>query len=414
MKVKDREDAAVVVKRVYKSFRLPHERHNGIKQLVLNFYRRRRYEKQNVLKGVDFEIKRGEFFGIVGRNGSGKSTLLKLLAGIYVPEKGSIEVRGGLTPFIELGVGFNPELTGRENVFLNGALLGFSRKEMEAMYDDIVEFAELEAFMDQRLKNYSSGMQVRLAFSIAIRADNDILLLDEVLAVGDAIFQKKCYSYFKELKRNKKTVIFVSHDTSILQEYCDRGVLIEAGKVVSKGKIGPVVKDYIDLLNEREEDQASKAKDSHGKKLPQKTRWGTGDIKSKAVITLDPVTGKERSVFSEAHESIRFQVTYAAQKAQDKPIYGVTITDAEGRRVFESNTLWSKVNTGRLLPGKPVTITWDVPNVFNTGTFHVSPAAADPTATIIYDWWDEAASFKVRKTQYSSALINVTHDVTVK
>src|SRR5690606_31573026 len=158
------------------------------------FRGKRTYEKQQVLKNISFEIKKGEFVGIVGRNGSGKSTLLKLLAGIYSPDKGSIEVNGKLVPFIELGVGFNPELTGRENVFLNGALLGFNRKEMQAMYKDIVEFAELERFMDQKLKNYSSGMQVRLAFSIAIRAQSDILLIDEVLAVGDAAFQQKCYA----------------------------------------------------------------------------------------------------------------------------------------------------------------------------------------------------------------------------
>src|SRR6185369_1020349 len=157
------------------------------------------YERQQVLKQVSFEIKKGEFFGIVGRNGSGKSTLLKLLAGIYVPDKGYIQVNGSLTPFIELGVGFNPELTGRENIFLNGALLGFDHKKVESIYDSIVDFAELHRFMDQKLKNYSSGMQVRLAFSIAIQAKTDILVLDEVLAVGDADFQRKCLQYFTQL-----------------------------------------------------------------------------------------------------------------------------------------------------------------------------------------------------------------------
>src|SRR4029078_11754340 len=173
----------VTVDTVHKSFRLHHERHTGLKQLLVNFYKRRSFEKQHVLKGVSFEIKKGEFFGIVGRHGSGKSTLLKLLAGIYVPDRGDVTVRGRLTPFIELGVGFNPELTGRENIYLNGALLGFNHKEMAAMYDTIVDVAELHKFMDQKLKNYSSGMQVRLAFSIAIRAKSDILLLDEVFAV---------------------------------------------------------------------------------------------------------------------------------------------------------------------------------------------------------------------------------------
>jgi len=195
------DDFAIRVEKVSKIFRLPHEKNSSIKSTVVNFYKRKKgYELQKALENVNFEIKKGEFFGIVGRNGSGKSTLLKLLAGIYTPTKGQVHVRGTLTPFIELGVGFNPELTGRENVYLNGALLGFSRKEMQAMYQDIVDFAEIERFMDQKLKNYSSGMQVRLAFSIAIRAQSDILLIDEVLAVGDAAFQQKCFDYFEELK----------------------------------------------------------------------------------------------------------------------------------------------------------------------------------------------------------------------
>ncbi len=193
-------DVMISVSELYKNFKLPHDQASGLKQAIVTFYKRDTgYELQKVLNNVTFEIKKGEFFGIVGRNGSGKSTLLKLLAGVYSPDRGSITINGNLTPFIELGVGFNPELTGRENVFLNGALLGFDHKQMENMYEKIVEFAELDRFMDQKLKNYSSGMQVRLAFSIAIRAESDVLLIDEVLAVGDAIFQKKCYDYNKNL-----------------------------------------------------------------------------------------------------------------------------------------------------------------------------------------------------------------------
>src|SRR5437868_892856 len=181
------KEVAIKVQNVSKTFKLPHEKQNSLKSVFIHAFRSKRgYEIQEALKDVSLEVKEGDFFGIVGRNGSGKSTLLKLLAGIYEPNSGTIEVRGSLTPFIELGVGFNPELTGRENVYLNGALLGFTRKEMQAMYYDIVEFAELERFMDQKLKNYSTGMQVRLAFSISIRVKSDIILLDEVLSVGNA------------------------------------------------------------------------------------------------------------------------------------------------------------------------------------------------------------------------------------
>ena len=236
---------AVVVKDLYKSFRLPHEQSSGIKQLLVNFLKREKgYEIQRVLNDVSFEIKKGEFFGIVGRNGSGKSTLLKLLAGIYVPDKGAVQVNGSLTPFIELGVGFNPELTGRENVYLNGALLGFSRQQMEQMYDDIVEFAELEKFMDQRLKNYSSGMQVRLAFSIAIRAESDILLIDEVLAVGDSAFQQKCFDYFQKLKENKSTIILVTHDMESVKRFCTRALIISDGHMEAIGRPSEIADLY--------------------------------------------------------------------------------------------------------------------------------------------------------------------------
>ena len=197
------DDVVLSVKHVGKYFRLPTEQATGLKQAFINWTKGiKGYKEQHVLHDINFDVHRGDFFGIVGRNGSGKSTLLKIISGIYVPDGGSVEVNGTLVPFIELGVGFNPELTGRENVYLNGALFGFSHDEIAAMYDDIVEFAELEEFMDQKLKNYSSGMQVRLAFSVAIKAQGDILVLDEVLAVGDEAFQRKCDDYFTKVKKD--------------------------------------------------------------------------------------------------------------------------------------------------------------------------------------------------------------------
>lgn len=238
------DDVAIRVTNLHKSFKLPTERAWGLKQAIFNRLRGiKGYKKQQVLRGLDFEIKKGEFVGIVGRNGSGKSTLLKTLSGIYYPDSGSVEVNGVLVPFIELGVGFNPELTGRENVYLNGALLGFSNKDMDKMYDEIVKFAELEQFMDQKLKNYSSGMQVRLAFSIAIRAQGDILILDEVLAVGDAAFQQKCNDYFASLHGNQ-TVVLVTHTMENVTKFCDRAILIENGKIACEGSTEKVTAAY--------------------------------------------------------------------------------------------------------------------------------------------------------------------------
>lgn len=244
-------DIAIAVKDLHKSFKLPTEQAFGLKQAIFNRLRGvKGYKEQKVLRGLNFEIKKGDFVGIVGRNGSGKSTLLKILAGIYYPEKGEVTIDGNLVPFIELGVGFNPELTGRENVYLNGALLGFSNAEMDQMYDDIWEFAELKDFQDQKLKNYSSGMQVRLAFSIAIRARGDILLLDEVLAVGDAAFQQKCNDYFADLKNRNQTVILVTHTMSNVRKFCNRAILINDGEILKDGDPEQVANAYLNLWNQ--------------------------------------------------------------------------------------------------------------------------------------------------------------------
>lgn len=236
---------AVKVEHVSKFFKLPTESTQSLRTTMVNRFRGiKGYKEQHVLKDISFEVKKGDFFGILGRNGSGKSTLLKIISQIYYPEKGSVTVDGKLVSFIELGVGFNPELTGWENVYLNGALLGFSREEIDAMYDDIVDFAELRDFMNQKLKNYSSGMQVRLAFSVAIKAQGDILVLDEVLAVGDEAFQRKCNDYFLERKKSGKTTILVTHDMSAVKKYCNKAVLIENGLVKALGNPDDVANQY--------------------------------------------------------------------------------------------------------------------------------------------------------------------------
>ena len=238
-------NVAVKVDHVSKFFKLPTESTQSLRTTLVNSFRGiKGYKKQEVLRDISFEVEKGDFYGIVGRNGSGKSTLLKIISEIYVPEKGSVTINGKLVSFIELGVGFNPELTGRENVYMNGAMLGFSTAEIDAMYDDIVDFAELHEFMNQKLKNYSSGMQVRLAFSVAIKAQGDILILDEVLAVGDEAFQRKCNDYFMERKKSGKTTILVTHDMNAVKKYCNKAVLIENGLVKVVGNPDDVANQY--------------------------------------------------------------------------------------------------------------------------------------------------------------------------
>jgi len=241
------KEIAISIRDIHKEFILPQHKNTTFKQTVVNIVKKNKKVTQKVLDGVSFDINKGDFFGIIGRNGSGKSTLLKLIAGVYTPTAGEIKINGGLTPFIELGVGFNPELSGRDNVYLNGALLGFNRKQMSAMYDEIVAFAEIEPFMDQKLKNYSSGMQVRLAFSIAIKAENDIMIFDEVLAVGDANFQEKCVKQFEKYKRDKKTIVFVSHSMGTVEQFCNRVALLNYGKVNYIGEPEVAIRKYNEL-----------------------------------------------------------------------------------------------------------------------------------------------------------------------
>ncbi len=225
-------DNAVVVQDVTKVFKVPHEKVGSLKGHATRLFRKVPTQKYKVLDDISFSVNKGEFFSIIGANGSGKSTLLKMLAGIYEPTAGSVDHDGSMSTLIELGVGFNFELSGRDNIFLNASLFGMTHKQVEAVYDKIVRFAEIEDFIDQKIKNYSSGMQVRLAFAIAIQAQADIIVVDEVLAVGDANFQQKCFDVFRELKALGKTIIFVSHDLQIVRDFSDRVMVLDHGKQI--------------------------------------------------------------------------------------------------------------------------------------------------------------------------------------
>lgn len=386
----EEQDVIIDVEGIYKTFKLPHERTTSVKSAIVGILKpKRTFESQKVLKDVNFHVNRGEFFGIVGRNGSGKSTLLKLLAGIYAPTNGSIKVGGKLTPFIELGVGFNPELTGRENIFLNGALLGFNRKEMLAMYQDIVQFAELSRFMDQKLKNYSSGMQVRLAFSIAIRAQSDILLIDEVLAVGDAAFQRKCFDHFMLLKKNRQTVILVTHDMGAVRQYCDRAIMIDKGKVVESGSAETIAQAYQKLFtSELKTDEGDQPETSDAK------RWGTGKIRA------------HRASVKQDDKFLTITTAYEAKADVPAPIFGFTIYGPTGKNILEGNTLRQKIKTEDLHKGDEVDITWQVPNIFATGNYEIAVATCDKLAVEYYDWLNEAAKFKVTREGSTAGVVD--------
>lgn len=383
------DDTVIRVDHVSKDFILPHERQNSLKGVFTSMPKRKdkTREVQHALKDINFEIKKGEFFGIVGRNGSGKSTMLKILAGIYQPTKGSTSVNGRLVPFIELGVGFNGELTGKENVYLNGAMLGFSRKEIDDMYEDIVSFAELEQFMDQKLKNYSSGMQVRLAFSMATRAQADILLIDEVLAVGDAAFQRKCFDHFRTLKKNKKTVVFVSHDMSAIREYCERAVLIEKSEVIAAGKAEKIATLYTRMFIE--EDNVSK--DSAEKK-----RWGDGKLTYESIAIKKSDKDNSKYLIS---------ATAVANETVESPNFGFLIRNAGGSAIFGTNSHIKHKFIEQLKKGERVNLEWEFDDILNDGTYYVEPAIVHSGAATS-DWWEEAAVFQVRKEEQTPYPVN--------
>lgn len=391
-------DTAIKVQNVSKDFHYTSRNANSIKSAFTGIFRgkeRNSKDIQHALKDVSFEVKAGEFFGIVGRNGSGKSTLLKMTAGIYQPNKGKITVNGKLVPFIELGVGFNPELTGKENVYLNGALLGFSRKEVAAMYDDIVEFAELQKFMNQKLRNYSSGMQVRLAFSMAVRAQADILLIDEVLAVGDANFQRKCFEYFKKLKKDKKTVVFISHDMGAIQEYCDRVILIDNGRITHQGKPNQVAEEYFKLFNDEEIPRQTI-------KSSKSDRWGD----NKAEIT---------KVSSEVTAN-KIRITYSVKANADlaEIIAGFRIRSSDGDDVMGTNTKKEKVSITDYKKGDVLTVAWELDNILADGEYIVDPSIVYPDEITVIDWWNEADVLSVRKNRRLPFKIDPGYKITVK
>lgn len=387
------------VNHVGKYFKLPTEQATGLKQLVINWAKGiKGYKEQHVLRDINFEVRQGDFFGIVGRNGSGKSTLLKLISGIYVPDSGTIQVNGKLVPFIELGVGFNPELTGRENVYLNGALLGFTRDEIDAMYDDIVEFAELEEFMDQKLKNYSSGMQVRLAFSVAIQAKGDILVLDEVLAVGDEAFQRKCDDFFAHVKHDPtKTVILVTHDMSAVKKYCNKAILIKDGVIIASGNKDDVADRYtLENLESKEKEKKDESRFPIGlnKRVP----------KLRIIPTCPLIcTSSDKFTFDVEYEFNEPTVFYLAIALHDIKRGGISYDTG-------ANTL--KMTK----PGHRVAH-FEMPlNIFNNGNFKLVASLRIPNSNpklpsdmIAFTNDDNSCSFAIRDSKNRQyALLNDT------
>jgi ABC-type polysaccharide/polyol phosphate transport system ATPase subunit len=351
---------AIEARGLEKSFRIPIHRVDSFKERAVHPFTRAQYRELHALSGVSFDVQRGEFFGVVGKNGSGKSTLLKLLASIYRADAGTIRMAGRVAPFIELGVGFNPDLSARENVVLNGVMMGLSRQEAQGRLDAVLDFAELREFVDMKLKNYSSGMLVRLAFSLMIQSDADVLLIDEVLAVGDAGFQQKCTDVFHEIRDSPRTVILVTHDMGAVQQYCDRAMLLDHGEVVHIGDPEDAGRGYL-RLNFEQPAEPGEAGEPRG--VP--------DLHARLTEAWLESAEGERVTNVEAGHQIRLTAVIEARADLDSPQFGLVCTNADGITMFELHRPLTSGPGGpdRVEAGEHVRVTATVENPLNPGRY---------------------------------------------
>jgi len=355
-------DPAVSIETVSKTFRLPHQQYSTLKERVLHPLRSTEYDELHAVKDISVQIAQGEFFGIVGRNGSGKSTLLKCIAGIYGVDSGRISIAGRLSPFIELGVGFNMDLTARDNVIINAIMLGLSRREARARFDSVIAFAELEEFIDLKLKNYSSGMLVRLAFATAIQVDAEILLIDEVLAVGDASFQQKCFEEFFRLKREGKTIVFVSHDMHSLERFCTRAMLMERGAMVQIGEPRAIARAYHKLNFGTLPHQA-----------PEERAEGTGTRITEAWFENSAgqrvtTTGQEDAL------SMCFEVHMA--EALTDPVFAATLRTELGHTIIVARSDELMPSSGSFAAGETAVVRFQMPSWLTPSRYTLTPSVA--------------------------------------
>ena len=392
---------AVVARSVSKSFTVPEERRHTLKERALHPRRRIRSQTFRALSDISFAVEEGEFFGIAGRNGSGKSTLLKCLAGIYGAD-GDIWVRGRVSTFIELGIGFNPDMAAKDNVVMNGIMLGLSPREARKRYDSVIEFAELEEFKDLKLKNYSSGMHVRLAFSVAIQVDADILLIDEVLAVGDAAFQQKCFDVFHDLRDQGKTIIFVTHDMGSLQRFCHRALLLERGTPVHLGEPHKVADRYLEINFGRGSDASGEQSDPAD----------GGEARVLETWVEDKDGHRLTSVPQGARVTLRVHVAFMIDV--EDPAISVYIHNAQHQAVFVANSSLSHERTGRFGAGDQTVFSFAFANVLAPGRYSpVVNLAHRGFGLDTIDRFEGAFSFVVTGATAQGGIIDLPVDFSV-
>jgi lipopolysaccharide transport system ATP-binding protein len=390
--------AAISVEHVTKRFRLPLDRSATLKYRVTHPRSTSKYHDFDAVKDVSFDVAPGEFVGVIGHNGCGKSTLLKMLADIYRPTSGRITINGQVSPFLELGVGFNPELTARENIFLSGAVLGITRAELRRRVDEILAFAELEHAAEQKVKTFSSGMEVRLAFSVAIQADAGILLMDEVLAVGDARFQAKCFEVFSRYKRSGRTVVLVTHDTSAVELYCDRALLLDHGTLLADGSAAAVTSMYRRMVGERVDADATGARSrlDHdvAAGVTSQQRWGTGEVQVTKVGLVGGDGGEHNTLTSDQAAVVRVALTVHRQV--DDLVCGISIHRADGYTLAGTNTFISRLPLTCPPAGTDFEIDYTIPKLnLLGGHYRLTCAVHSKYGKRVYDQLDQMYEFDV-------------------
>ncbi|MCK9423291.1 MAG: ABC transporter ATP-binding protein [Bacteroidales bacterium] len=412
-------DIAIKVDHISKTFEIPQERRNSIRERMLEFRKKTIYEKYNALEDVSMEIRRGEFFGIIGRNGSGKSTFLKILAGIYTPDSGSVAVNGQISPFLELGVGFNPELSGKDNIFLNGTILGLTFKEIERKYHKIIEFSELERFIHLKVKNYSSGMQVRLAFSVAIYANKEILLMDEVLAVGDSNFQSKCLTEFLNFKRQNKTIVLVTHDLGVARKYCDRLMLLRSGKDVMTGGAREVAAEYtLQNMSDEERRIYQKAQQKNAEEVV------VNDIHLEPIfIEKNPVNKAatiEKIEFLDENKNLKnifktgedlvVRIWFSKHESVDKLNFGIAIYSLEDYYIFGINTLLDHISTEKYLQKGYCDVHYRRINL-GTNKYYIRAGIYEDQSEKLIDYVDQSPEyFQVQAFNQNTGIIHLDYE----
>jgi ABC-type polysaccharide/polyol phosphate transport system ATPase subunit len=400
---------AVVVDGVSKSFYLPHELTLTLKERALHPLRKSSGERLRALRDISFTVQRGEFFGIVGRNGSGKSTLLKCLAGIYGVDGGNVWIDGRLSPFIELGVGFNHDLAARDNVYLNAIMLGLTPKRAREIFDPVMEFAELEPFADLKLKNYSSGMLVRLAFSVMVQVEADVLVIDEILAVGDAAFQQKCFDVFYRLKDEGKTILLVTHDMGAVQRFCHRAMLIEQGDLITIGDPAAVASHYLAINFRREEAAATAGDDAVD---PADLREGD-DSASIVEAWIEDEHEARRGTFAHG-EQMRLRARVQVHESLSDPIFSIVILNEKEDPVFAASSMIDQPDTGSYVDGQIVEVVLDLENAFAPGRYSISVTVAHKgTGTDVIDRAHRLASFLVASPRAAGGLVDLPHELHV-